>query len=42
MFAWIAAILLGALAPALIVAGLSANLMVLPLVFAVTLAHSII
>jgi hypothetical protein len=42
MFPWIAAILLGALAPALIVAGLSANLVVLPLAFAVTLAHSII
>src|SRR5262245_24200931 len=41
-FPWIAAVLLGALAPALIVAGLSADIRILPLVFAVTLAHAVI
>lgn len=41
-FPWIAAVLLGALAPALIVAGLSADIRILPFVFAVTLAHAII
>lgn len=42
MLPWIAAILLGALAPALIVAGLSAKIMILPWVFAITLGHSIV
>src|SRR6266700_663011 len=42
MLPWIAAVLLGALAPALVVAGLSANLMLLPLAFAVTLGHSVV
>ena len=42
MLPWIAAVLLGALAPALIVAGLSTNLMVLPFAFAVTLGHSML
>jgi hypothetical protein len=42
MLPWIAAILLGALVPAVIVAGLSANLMILQLAFAVTLGHSMI
>jgi hypothetical protein len=42
MFPWIVAVLLGALTPALIVAGLSVSIMILPLAYAVTLAHSII
>ena len=42
MLPWIAAVLLGALIPALIVAALSASLMLLPLAFAVTLGHSMI
>src|ERR1700712_3780566 len=42
MFSWIAACLLGALAPALILAGLSENLNVLPIAFIVTLAHCIL
>jgi len=42
MYPWVAAILFGALAPALIVAGLSANPMILPLAFAVTLGHSVV
>lgn len=42
MLTWIAAVLLGALVPALIVAGLSLSAMVLPMAFATTLGHSII
>jgi hypothetical protein len=42
MFPWIAAVLLGALIPALIVAGMSADIRILPFVFAVTLVHAII
>jgi hypothetical protein len=42
MFPWTAAILLGALAPAMIVAGLSANIVVLPMAFGITIAHSIV
>ena len=42
LFPWIAAVLLGALVPALIVTGLSADIRILPLVFAVTLAHAVI
>ncbi len=42
MLPWIAGILLGALAPALIVALLSQKIMILPLAFAVTLGHSIV
>jgi hypothetical protein len=42
MLPWIAAVLLGALAPALIVSGLWGDLRILPLAFAVTLGHAII
>jgi hypothetical protein len=42
MLPWIAAVLLGALAPALIVSGVSADIRILPLAFAVTLGHSVI
>jgi hypothetical protein len=42
MLPWIAAILLGALAPALIVAGVSASIAILPIVFGITLGHSVI
>jgi hypothetical protein len=41
MLPWIAAVLLGALAPALIVASLSFGIAVLPFAFAVTLGHSV-
>ncbi|MDB5411450.1 MAG: hypothetical protein JWL84_6362 [Rhodospirillales bacterium] len=39
---WIGAILLGALVPALIVAGQSGQIAVLPIAFAVTLGHSVV
>jgi hypothetical protein len=42
MLPWIAAVLFGALAPALIVSGVSADIRILPLAFAVTLGHSVI
>jgi hypothetical protein len=42
MFAWLTAILRGALAPALIVAGLSRSLTILTLAYAITLGHAII
>jgi hypothetical protein len=42
MLPWIAAVLLGALAPALIVSAVSADIRILPLAFAVTLGHSVI
>jgi hypothetical protein len=42
MFAWVAATLLGALAPALIVSGFAQSLAILPLAFEVTLGHAII
>jgi hypothetical protein len=42
MLPWIAALLLGALAPALIVSGVSADIRILPLAFAVTLGHAVI
>lgn len=42
MLTWIAAVLLGALAPALTVAVLSLSTVVLPIAFAITLGHSII
>lgn len=42
MSPWIAAVLSGALAPALIVSGVSADIRILPLAFAVTLGHSVI
>jgi len=42
IFPWVAAVLFGALVPALIVAGFSAEIMVLPWAFAITLGHSLI
>ena len=42
MFPWIAAILLAALAPALIVTGLSASLGILPIAFGIALGHAIV
>ena len=42
MFPWIAAFLLSALAPALIVAGGSASLKILPLAFGIALGHAIV
>jgi hypothetical protein len=42
MFPWVAATLFGALAPALIYAGLEQDVRVLPLAFIVTLAHAVI
>jgi hypothetical protein len=42
MLPWIAAVLLGALAPALIVSGVSADIRILPLAFAVTLGHAVV
>jgi hypothetical protein len=39
---WVAAVLFGALAPALVVAGLSENIYVLPLAFTITLGHALI
>jgi hypothetical protein len=41
-FPWIAAVLLGALLPALIAAGLSGDFTLLPATFAITLGHAII
>src|SRR5450631_3177421 len=42
MLFWIAAFLFGALAPALILAGVSASVMILPLAFGIALGHAII
>jgi hypothetical protein len=42
VFSWIAAVLWGALVPALIFAGVSRNILVLTLAFYVTLAHAAI
>lgn len=39
---WVGAVLFGALAPGLVVAGLSGDIRLLPLAFAVTLGHSLI